>query len=138
MQNIRIGGRLARTQYQYTLQDVDIDELNTWAPKMLAKLRTLPGLQDVATDQATGADPALFDHLPYDGLSIGFDLSVPDHSVSQVKSSADDAGRAAPEPQCRLRPGATLSPPGTIRWSRHIRGEKPRWNQPRRQMRIIP
>jgi len=43
-QNIRIGGRLARTQYQYTLQDVDIDELNTWAPKILAKLRTLPGI----------------------------------------------------------------------------------------------
>jgi hydrophobe/amphiphile efflux-1 (HAE1) family protein len=55
MQNIRVGGRLARTQYQYTLQDVDVDELNTWAPKLLAKLRTLPGLQDVATDQATGA-----------------------------------------------------------------------------------
>ena len=55
MQNIRIGGRLARTQYQYTLQDVDIDELNTWAPKMLDKMRTIPGLQDVATDQAMGA-----------------------------------------------------------------------------------
>jgi hydrophobe/amphiphile efflux-1 (HAE1) family protein len=55
IQNIQVGGRLARTQYQYTLEDVDIDELNTWAPKMLAKLRTLPGLQDVATDQATGA-----------------------------------------------------------------------------------
>jgi hydrophobe/amphiphile efflux-1 (HAE1) family protein len=55
IQNIRIGGRLARTQYQYTLQDVDLDELNAWAPKMLNKLRTLPGLQDVASDQATGA-----------------------------------------------------------------------------------
>jgi hydrophobe/amphiphile efflux-1 (HAE1) family protein len=55
MQNIRIGGRLARTQYQYTLQDVDIEELNAWAPKMLDKLRSLPSLQDVATDQATGA-----------------------------------------------------------------------------------
>ena len=55
IQNIQVGGRLARTQYQYTLQDVDIDELNTWAPKMLAKLRTLPALQDVATDQSSGA-----------------------------------------------------------------------------------
>ena len=55
IQNIQVGGRLARTQYQYTLQDVNIDELNTWAPKMLATLRTLPGLQDVATDQSTGA-----------------------------------------------------------------------------------
>ncbi|HEY7247648.1 MAG TPA: efflux RND transporter permease subunit, partial [Xanthobacteraceae bacterium] len=55
IQNIQVGGRLARTQYQYTLQDVNIDELNAWAPKMLAKLRTLPGLQDVATDQSSGA-----------------------------------------------------------------------------------
>jgi hydrophobe/amphiphile efflux-1 (HAE1) family protein len=55
IQNIQVGGRLARTQYQYTLQDVDIDELNTWAPKMLTKLRTLPALQDVATDQSSGA-----------------------------------------------------------------------------------
>ena len=55
IQNIQVGGRLARTQYQYTLQDVNIDELNTWAPKMLATLRTLPGLQDVATDQSAGA-----------------------------------------------------------------------------------
>jgi hydrophobe/amphiphile efflux-1 (HAE1) family protein len=55
IQNIQVGGRLARTQYQYTLQDVDIAELNSWAPKVLEKLRTLPGLQDVATDQSTGA-----------------------------------------------------------------------------------
>jgi hypothetical protein len=54
-----------------------------------------------------GRDPALFDHLPYDGRSIGFDLSVPDHSVSQVKSSADDAGRGAgraPEPPAATSP----------------------------------
>jgi hydrophobic/amphiphilic exporter-1 (mainly G- bacteria), HAE1 family len=41
-QDINVGGRTARTQYQYTLQDANIDELNDWAPKMLAKLQTLP------------------------------------------------------------------------------------------------
>ena len=50
-QDVNVGGRLARTQYQYTLQDANIDELNEWAPKMLAKLKTLPELRDVATDQ---------------------------------------------------------------------------------------
>ena len=55
IQNIQIGGRLARTQYQYTLQDTDLDELNLWAPKILAKLRTVPGLQDLASDQQTGS-----------------------------------------------------------------------------------
>jgi HAE1 family hydrophobic/amphiphilic exporter-1 len=54
-QDITVGGRAARTQYQYTLQDANLDELNLWAPKMLDKLRTLPELQDVATDLQTNA-----------------------------------------------------------------------------------
>jgi hydrophobe/amphiphile efflux-1 (HAE1) family protein len=49
-QDITVGGRTSRTQYQYTLQDADLDELNAWAPKMLDKLKTLPQIQDVATD----------------------------------------------------------------------------------------
>ena len=44
---------LARTQFQYTLQDANLDELNAWAPKVLEKLKTLPMLRDVATDQQT-------------------------------------------------------------------------------------
>ncbi|HVI89664.1 MAG TPA: multidrug efflux RND transporter permease subunit [Dongiaceae bacterium] len=52
-QDLNVGGRLSRTQYQYTLQDADIDELNTWAPRVVAKLKTLPQLRDIATDQQT-------------------------------------------------------------------------------------
>ena len=51
-QDVRVGGRASRTQYQYTLQDSDISELDQWSPKLLAKLKTLPELRDVATDQA--------------------------------------------------------------------------------------
>ncbi|WP_114945016.1 multidrug efflux RND transporter permease subunit [Microvirga calopogonii] len=50
-QDINVGGRQARTQYQYTLQDANLDELNDWAPRVLERLRTLPELRDVATDQ---------------------------------------------------------------------------------------
>ncbi|WOJ90864.1 efflux RND transporter permease subunit [Methylocapsa polymorpha] len=50
-QELNVGGRPSRTQYQYTLQDADIGELNHWAPLILAKLKTLPELRDVATDQ---------------------------------------------------------------------------------------
>ncbi len=50
-QDIRVGGRLSRTQYEYTLQDADLAELYEWAPKVLAKLRGIPTLRDVATDQ---------------------------------------------------------------------------------------
>jgi hydrophobe/amphiphile efflux-1 (HAE1) family protein len=61
IQNIQVGGRLARTQYQYTLQDTNLDELDQWAPKMLAKLKSLPGLQDVASDQQTGSPQLMID-----------------------------------------------------------------------------
>ncbi len=50
-QDINVGGRLARTLYQYTLQDADTTELNTWAPKVLQQMQVLPILRDVATDQ---------------------------------------------------------------------------------------
>ena len=50
-QDINVGGRLSRTQYQFTLQDADLSELYQWAPKILAKLRALPTLRDLATDQ---------------------------------------------------------------------------------------
>jgi HAE1 family hydrophobic/amphiphilic exporter-1 len=54
-QDLNVGGRTSRTQYQYTLQDSDIDELNEWAPKMLARLQKLPMLRDVASDQQTSS-----------------------------------------------------------------------------------
>ena len=50
-QDVNVGGRISRTQYQYTLQDADLAELNTWAPRMLAKMRELPELRDVGSDQ---------------------------------------------------------------------------------------
>jgi hydrophobe/amphiphile efflux-1 (HAE1) family protein len=54
-QDITVGGRIARGQYQYTLQDPDLNELNTWAPRMLEKLKTLPELADVSSDQQSNA-----------------------------------------------------------------------------------
>jgi HAE1 family hydrophobic/amphiphilic exporter-1 len=52
-QDVRVGGRASRTQFQYTLQSADVEQLNEWAPKILAKLKTLPELRDVASDQQT-------------------------------------------------------------------------------------
>jgi hydrophobe/amphiphile efflux-1 (HAE1) family protein len=54
-QDITVGGRISRGQYQYTLQDANLEELNTWAPRMLAKFKTLPELSDVSTDQQANA-----------------------------------------------------------------------------------
>jgi HAE1 family hydrophobic/amphiphilic exporter-1 len=50
-QDITIGGRPGQAQYQYTLSDSDLTELDAWAPKLLALLRTLPQLKDVSSDQ---------------------------------------------------------------------------------------
>ncbi|HTS94587.1 MAG TPA: efflux RND transporter permease subunit [Stellaceae bacterium] len=50
IQNIQLGGRLSKSLYQYTLQDADIDELYRLAPQMEAKIRDLPGFQDVTSD----------------------------------------------------------------------------------------
>ncbi|MDQ0395607.1 efflux RND transporter permease subunit [Labrys monachus] len=50
-QDVRMGGRPSRTQYQFTLQGTDIGELNQWAPKLLAKMKSMPQLRDVASDQ---------------------------------------------------------------------------------------
>jgi hydrophobe/amphiphile efflux-1 (HAE1) family protein len=55
VQDVRVGGRPTRTQYQYTLQDANLEELNTWAPRLLARLRGLPELRDVASDQQSSA-----------------------------------------------------------------------------------
>jgi multidrug efflux pump subunit AcrB len=54
-QDITVGGRIGRGQFQYTLQDADIGELNEWAPKILAKLQTLPELADASSDQQGNA-----------------------------------------------------------------------------------
>ena len=51
-QDVSVGGRLSRTQYQYTLSDPDGDELNQWAPRLLDKLKALPQLADVTSDAA--------------------------------------------------------------------------------------
>ena len=54
-QDINVGGRSSRTQYQYTLTDTDVDELNRWAPTFEQAMQRLPGLQDVASDQQIAA-----------------------------------------------------------------------------------
>jgi len=53
-QDVTVGARFSRTQFQYTLQDANFDELTAWSAKILDKLKSLPELRDVATDQQNG------------------------------------------------------------------------------------
>jgi multidrug efflux pump len=54
VQNITVDDRVSRTQYQYTLEDPDQNELNLWTNRFVDKLKQLPELEDVATDQQPG------------------------------------------------------------------------------------
>src|SRR5690242_8371729 len=84
-QDITIGARLSKTQYQYTLVDVNSDELNHWAPILLQKLQTLPQLSDVCSSDLTdgrvmkievnrqvasqlGINPSVVDSILYDAF----------------------------------------------------------------------
>src|SRR5436309_2534277 len=54
MQDVRVGGRQSDSTYQFTLWDANYNELLLWAPRILAKIQTLPGLVDVSTDREQG------------------------------------------------------------------------------------
>ncbi len=84
-QDVRVGARLTKTLYQYTIQDSNQDELNAWAPKILKHMRTIPLLTDVTSDQENagttetmtinreqaerfGIEPATIDNILYDAF----------------------------------------------------------------------
>ncbi len=54
VQDLTVEDRVSRTQYQYTLEDADANELNLWTNRLVEKLKTVPSLRDVATDQQNG------------------------------------------------------------------------------------
>jgi multidrug efflux pump len=53
VQDLTVDDRVSRTQFQYSLEDADPKELNTWAPRLVDKLQALPELRDVASDMQT-------------------------------------------------------------------------------------
>jgi hydrophobe/amphiphile efflux-1 (HAE1) family protein len=67
-QDINVGARFSRTQYQFTLQDADLDELDHWAPRLYNVLQSIPLLRDVATDQQI-AGPTLRMEINRDAAS---------------------------------------------------------------------
>jgi multidrug efflux pump len=54
VQDITVDDRVSRTQYQYALEDPDVNELNGWTDKFVTDMKKMPELEDVATDQQTG------------------------------------------------------------------------------------
>jgi len=107
VQDLRVGGRLGAATYQYTLQGDNLTDLNTWAPQMLQRMRTLPQLVDVSSDQQVkglqasvvidrgtasrlGITPQLIDSTLYDAfgqrqISINYTLLNQYHVVMEVE-----------------------------------------------------
>ena len=130
VQDVRVGGRSSRTQYQYTLQDADLDELRDWAPRVMDRLKKDPDLErtsrvisrprgsrcssaSIATPRpASGLTPASIDNALYDayGQRPGRDHLWPiepiprrDRNQARVSSRARELERAL----CRRPDGRT-------------------------------
>jgi hydrophobe/amphiphile efflux-1 (HAE1) family protein len=109
VQDLRIGGRIGPALYQFTLQGENLDELNTWAPRMLQRMRAMPQLVDVVSDQQNkglqtsvvidrntasrlGITPQLIDNTLYDAfgqrqVAITYTLLNQYHVVMEVEPS---------------------------------------------------
>jgi multidrug efflux pump len=109
VQDLTVEDRISRTQYQFSLEDADPDELKVWTSKLMAKLKTLPELRDVATDQQNqsavvnvvidrdtasrlGVTPSTIDNTLYDAfgqrlVSIMFTQLNQYHVVLEVAPS---------------------------------------------------
>jgi multidrug efflux pump len=107
VQELRIGGRIGAGSYQYTLQGEDLPELNTWAPRMLQRMRGIRQLVDVSSDQLDkglqtsvvidrdtasrlGITPQMIDDTLYDAfgqrqVSITYTLLNQYHVVMEVE-----------------------------------------------------
>jgi multidrug efflux pump len=83
-QDIRVGGRSSNSQYQFTLSSENLDELNAWAPRVLEKLKAVPQLRDVSTDQQ---DKGLEAQLVIDRDSASR-LGVPTQAIDNVLNDA--------------------------------------------------
>jgi multidrug efflux pump len=59
VQDLSVEDRVSRTQFQYSVEDANAAELQVWIPKLLDKMRQMPELRDVASDQQTGGRQAL-------------------------------------------------------------------------------
>ncbi len=81
VQDLQVDSRVGRTQYQYTLEDADGDELSDWSSRMLSKLQALPQLTDVASDQEA-AGPQLSLEIDRDTASrLGISPQVIDDTL---------------------------------------------------------
>jgi len=108
VQDLTVEDRVSRTQYQYTLEDADPNELASWVPLMVDKMKEIPELRDVATDQQNqgleatlvidrdtasrlGITPSMIDNTLYDAFGSAAGI----HHLHAVESVSCGAGSEA-------------------------------------------
>jgi hydrophobe/amphiphile efflux-1 (HAE1) family protein len=80
-QDVNVGGRLSKTEYQYTLTDSDTAELNHWAPILQREMEKLPELQDVASDQQIASPHVAIDIDRNAAYRLGLTLAQVDQTL---------------------------------------------------------
>ena len=99
---IRIGGMMTRSQYQYTLQDPDTDELYKSAPKFEAALRSVPGLEDVTSDLQI-KNPQVSVDLDRDHIgALGLTADQVERALSSAYSSMQVSQIFAPDDEYQV------------------------------------
>ena len=102
-QDLRIGGRGGNAMYQYTIQADNVNDLQTWGPRLLNAMQRLPGFQDVSSDQQNGGldERLTFDRLdPYAGawLNAAGEYTDADGKTRRVAVSiGSEHGTVGPE-----------------------------------------
>src|SRR5439155_714354 len=104
IQDIRVGGRLSNALFQFTLQGDNLHELDRWAPRMLAKLQTLPDLADVNTDQQNR------------GLEAT--VTIDRDTAARLGVTPPASRSVTPSPPSRPPPATSASPPASAPPSR--------------------
>src|SRR5881296_963008 len=130
VQDLTVEDRVSRTQYQYTIESADADELDSWAPRLLEKLRALPELRDTASDQQNGGleaslaidrdtasrlgitpqaiDDTLYDAFGQRQVSTIFTQLNQYHVVLEVKPSFQESPDALKDLYVRAATGAQV------------------------------
>ncbi len=80
-QDLRIGARQSNAQYQYTLQSEQLEDVNAWGPRMLGRLRSLPQLTDVSSDQQNKGLDALLEYDRLTAARLGISTQLIDDTL---------------------------------------------------------
>ena len=136
-QDITIGARLNKTQFQYTLNDADPGELNHWAALFLDKFKAIPGITDVTTDQLN-AGPLLDITIKrevassYGILPFTIDNTLDDAFGQRIVSTMYHHAASSTTSFWRSTPSSSMDPKrSTASMSNHRAGSRcrcPRWS----------